>query len=542
MEQLRRSRWWLLWLGLAAAVVVAAFGWLLWRGPAWVYRGAWPRLTAAEQVTATGQFRIALIQFAGALGAVVALAYTARTYRLAHRGQLTERFSKALERLGSDEPYVRLGGVHALAHVLRDSADHHRDVVEVLVAFVRQRAPRVASPTGVRSHGADTRSGVLLVTSDQALPAEPAPDVQAALTALGHHPRRLEARVMLNLGDLHLARAVLNRADLTDASLGGANLTRAWLTGANLTRAWLAEANLTDAWLEGADLTGASLDGANLTDAWLTGADLTRAQLPAANLTRAQLPGANLTRAVLNRADLTDTWLGGANLTRARLEGANLTAVQLHEADLTDAWLEGANLTGAQLPEANLTDASLAGADLTRAELPMANLTRAQLPGANLTLAVLNRADLNDASLGRANLTRARLGGANLTRAWLGGADLTGAHDLTQAQVEAALGDAATRLPTELERPAWWTADQEAVADASPASGPAPGARRPRPPSTLDNIIAFVVGGIVVGDQDCGASRCRYPSQGSWQGTHDSLRARSPRAGLSERRRTLHPC
>src|SRR6266498_3926571 len=94
-------------------------------GPAWVYRGAWPRLTAAEQVTATGQFRIALIQFAGAAGAVVALAYTARTYRLAHRGQLTERFSKALERLGSDEPYVRLGGVHALAHVLRDSADHH---------------------------------------------------------------------------------------------------------------------------------------------------------------------------------------------------------------------------------------------------------------------------------------------------------------------------------------------------------------------------------------------------------------------------------
>src|SRR6266540_1827984 len=412
MEQLRRSRWWLLWLGLAAAVVVAAFGWLLWRGPAWVYRGAWPRLTAAEQVTATGQFRIALIQFAGALGAVVALAYTARTYRLAHRGQLTERFSKALERLGSDEPYVRLGGVHALAHVLRDSADHHRDVVEVLVAFVRQRAPRVASPTGVRSHGADTRSGVLLVTSDQALPAEPAPDVQAALTALGHHPRRLEARVMLNLGDLHLARAVLNRADLTDASLGGANLT----------------------------------------DAWLTGADLTRAQLPAANLTRAQLPGANLTLAVLNRADLTDTWLGGANLTRARPEGANLTPVQLHEA--------------------NLTDASLAGADLTRAELPMANLTRAQLPGANLTLAVLNRADLNDASLGR----------ANLTRAWLGGADLTGAHDLTQAQVEAALGDAATRLPTELERPAWWTADQEAVADASPASGPAPGGP-PAPPT-----------------------------------------------------------
>jgi hypothetical protein len=160
MGQLRRSRWWLWWVGLAVAALVAGFGWLLWRGPAWVYRDAWPQLTAAEQVTATGQFRIALVQVAGAAGAVVALAYTARTYRLSHRGQLTERFSKALERLGSDEPYVRLGGVHALAHLLRDSADHHLDVVEVLVAFVRQRAPRAAGRTGVAANGAGTRSGV----------------------------------------------------------------------------------------------------------------------------------------------------------------------------------------------------------------------------------------------------------------------------------------------------------------------------------------------------------------------------------------------
>lgn len=45
MSRLRRGRWWLLWVGLralgvglAAAAVVAGFGWLLWRGPAWVYR------------------------------------------------------------------------------------------------------------------------------------------------------------------------------------------------------------------------------------------------------------------------------------------------------------------------------------------------------------------------------------------------------------------------------------------------------------------------------------------------------------------------
>jgi uncharacterized protein YjbI with pentapeptide repeats len=304
---------------------------------------------------------------------VVALAYTARTYRLAHRGQLTERFSKALERLGSEEPYVRLGGVHALAHLLHDSADHHQDVVEVLVAFIRQRAPRAARQTPVTANGVNTRLGVLLVPSDQALPAEPAPDVQAALTALGRRPRRLEPLGMLNLRELHLARAQLARANLAGAQFEGADLTRAHLARADLTRA--------------------VLDGADLTGAWLAKADLTRAGLVRAGLTRAVLM----------------------------------------EADLTGAWLLKANLTGVLLAGADLTGARLAGADLTGA----------------------------------------RLLGADLTGALLDGADLTGAHDLTQAQVAATSGDAATRLSTGLERPARWTATQEAAADAAPASGAA---------------------------------------------------------------------
>jgi uncharacterized protein YjbI with pentapeptide repeats len=357
----------------------------------WIYRDAWPWLTAAERVTATGQFRIALVQVAGAAGAVVALAYTARTYRLAHRGQLTERFSKALERLGSEEPYVRLGGVHALAHLLHDSADHHHDVVEVLVAFVRQRTPRAASQTRVTTNGADT-SGVLLVTPDQALPAEPAPDVQAALTALVRRPGRLEPWGMLNLRDLHLARVALLEADLTRANLEGADLTDAWLPMANLTDAGLAEASLTDA----------NLVKANLTDAWLLEADLTRANLGGADLTGAWLPGANLTGADLK----------GTTLTGAYLKGTTLTGAVLTGADLTRAWLGEADLRGSQL----------------------------------------------------------------------GGANLADAQDLTQAQLAAALGDAATRLPTGLERPASWTAEQEAAADAAPAGGAASAAGGPPAP------------------------------------------------------------
>lgn len=86
---------------------------------------------------------------------------------------------------------------------------------------------------------------------------------------------------------------------------------------------------------------------------------------------------------------------------------------------------------GADLMGARLKDADLRGADLRGAYLIAADLT-----GADLRLADLIGADFRDADLS--------------------GADLTGSLFLTQAQLNAAKGDAATKLPPSLRRPAHW--------------------------------------------------------------------------------------
>ncbi|GAA1808985.1 pentapeptide repeat-containing protein [Planosporangium flavigriseum] len=86
------------------------------------------------------------------------------------------------------------------------------------------------------------------------------------------------------------------------------------------------------------------------------------------------------------------------------------------------------------------------GADLIGASLKGANLRGANLRGAYLIAADLTRADLRAADLI----------GADFRDASLRGADLTGSIFLTQAQVNAAKGDAATRLPPRLTRPAHW--------------------------------------------------------------------------------------
>ncbi|WP_067169919.1 pentapeptide repeat-containing protein [Microtetraspora niveoalba] len=85
---------------------------------------------------------------------------------------------------------------------------------------------------------------------------------------------------------------------------------------------------------------------------------------------------------------------------------------------------------------ADLIGARLRGADLRGANLRGAYLIAADLAGADLRVADLIGADLRDADLS--------------------GADLTGSVFLTQAQVNAARGDGATRLPGELTRPAHW--------------------------------------------------------------------------------------
>ncbi len=95
--------------------------------------------------------------------------------------------------------------------------------------------------------------------------------------------------------------------------------------------------------------------------------------------------------------------------------------------------------------------AGMSGRDLRHADLVGARLRGRDLRGASLRGAYVIGADLRGADLRRADLL-----GADLRAADLRGADLSAALFLTQPQLTAAIGDAATRLPDFLSRPAHW--------------------------------------------------------------------------------------
>ena len=336
------------WLvgGIAVALLVLALTWVLFVPAAdWLAHHDVGSAKGLLLQTARDSARGQLLTLGAGLFVGIALLLIARTLALLRRGQLTDRYTKAIEQLGSGELDVRIGGVYALEGVARDSARDHPAVVEVLTAFVREHSrepwPPPDSPrtTWITWRGRFRAGG---------RPQErfTRPDIQAAVTVIGRRDARRDIQ------PIHLNGADLTAADLRDAKLGSADLTEAILRDADLTRADLAGADLRDADLTRADLTGATLRSADL-----GGADLTAATLRSGDLRGADLHATTLTRATLTRADLTGAFLGGADLTEA-----TLPAVILRDADLTRARLFRADLTRADLGGATLTEATLTGA------------------------------------------------------------------------------------------------------------------------------------------------------------------------------------
>jgi hypothetical protein len=274
------------WLagGIAAVVLGLAIVWVLFVPAAdWLARHDVGSIGGSLHETALDNARGRLLTLGAGLFAAGALVFTARNFTLSREGQVTDRYTKAIEQLGSDKLAVRIGGIYALERVARDSAKDHRTVMEVLAAFIREH-PHEQGPMPASA----TDALPTQIPEADALPTRTIrPDVQAAVTVIGRRiPRNDRERI-------NLAGAILGGADLADANLGFARLTRA---------------DLHDASLIGAILGGARLDGADL-----GGADLSYADLSDANLSRA-----NLSRADFLWANLTGTFLGGADLSGAR--------------------------------------------------------------------------------------------------------------------------------------------------------------------------------------------------------------------------------
>ena len=293
------------------------------------------------------EYRKTIIQLIGGIVLSIGLYFTWRRIRsmektvyVTEQGQITDRFSKAVEQLGDDRLAVKLGGIFSLERLAKDSPDDHWTVMEVLTAYIRDYKTEDLAQQKIEKVGNDVE--VQQVKKIIRVPA----DIQAALTVVG-------------------------RRNISFDPVGK------WLDFRN------------------ADLEESTLKGGNFADANFHRADLIRSNLSEIILYKAKFFRTNLYRANLYKANLRE-----ASLTKVSLEGATLIDADLSNSELTEVIFENANLSGASLRNANLTgaylkDTILKGADLSGANLSdVKDLTVDQLLQAKSTTNVLLKSEL----------------------------------------------------------------------------------------------------------------------------------------------------
>ncbi|MGW2235203.1 pentapeptide repeat-containing protein [Streptomyces sp. NPDC001759] len=314
-------------MALAALAVIVLLGVVLLVLPGLIvdHDLAGGHLAAADRLNAVNNVRTTLLQTVG--GAVVLFgAYaTWRQLRVSQdglnatrEGNITDRFSRAVDQLGSDKLDVRIGGIYALWRIA-DHSDRDREaVVSIMAAYLRTHLPWPPQEPAVPAVDVSINSVPPLETR--------AADAQTALTCLGvlYQERRPE---WLNVSLTDLRRADCDGLWLHGVNFDGACMEAASVYQVNLSKASLIAANLRHAELGTsilhrvrclqADLRGARLVKADLRSADFSGADLREANLRKTRAQGAVFAGADLRLADLRGCDLTD-----ADLREARLEGA----------------------------------------------------------------------------------------------------------------------------------------------------------------------------------------------------------------------------
>jgi hypothetical protein len=211
--------------------------------------------------------------------------------KVAQEGQITERFTRAVDQLGNPAMEIRLGGIYALERIANESEKDSWPIMEILTAYVRKNS---MSEYNQYYKMFDIQGG-----SDQDPPDEISLDIQAILTVIGRRKNSIDPVYFnIDLRRTNLRKADLRNANLQWVDLKWTNLERAILMDANLEYARFAEASLISAIFLRANLKKANLKKAELTKAYFEETDLKGADLSGAILIGAR----NLTVDQLSKA------------------------------------------------------------------------------------------------------------------------------------------------------------------------------------------------------------------------------------------------
>src|SRR5215218_6330267 len=136
---------------------------------------------------------VTLAQILGGTALLSGLYFTWRTLQVNREGQLTDRFTRAIDQLGKTDDEgnrlfeIRIGGIYALERIARESEEDYWPIMEVLTAYVRQHArwlPWELQEGAVEAAVEKKSKGDSREEAELAEVRTHGPDIQAIMTVL----------------------------------------------------------------------------------------------------------------------------------------------------------------------------------------------------------------------------------------------------------------------------------------------------------------------------------------------------------------------
>lgn len=331
------------------------------------------------------QIRTTWAQIFGGVFLLAGLIFAWLRIETSRRGQLTDRYIRAIDQLGSDNTVVRLGAIYGLERIANESSQEHWAVVDVLTAYVRHLSP----------------------WTDEREPQTPNPssEITAILAVLARRNRSSETTGQ----SLLLARADLRGYRLYESHFERANLSYAHLENA----------------VAGSDTFDFVPNTFEMKDGML---EINRRRFDLALGQQA---------AHFERCQMTNTRLDNFVGMGCRFEHATMIGMSA----------SGAMLSWSHFERANLGSANFTSASLDNSHFDSAFMHNVVLKDAHLDSASFEKANLFDTDLRGVVFKNCKLTGANLNKADLRGADLSTAAGLKREQIDAARIDDTTKLP-----------------------------------------------------------------------------------------------
>jgi len=295
---------------------------------------------------------------------------------LAEDGQVTERFTRSIEHLGTDQVGIRLGGLFALEALAHDAPERMAATVyEILVASLREWTRPQPGDDPKAPIAKQRRIGT---------------DVETVLLIL---------RRQRHFFDTHVESLPQGKDVGSGPHLIGTDLTRAWLVGADLRNATITEADFSHATITGTDFADATITSTSFTRATIAGTDFTDATINSTSFGRATIANTEYNGAMINstgfgRATISRTYFEGAEIADTRFVRAKITASAFFDASLADVRFVGATMTKpyfsnalilrGRFDEATISDGEFGGATVIETSFARATITDTDFSEATL--------------------------------------------------------------------------------------------------------------------------------------------------------------